>query len=131
MTLYRFVGQREYNNIMSGGAEYNDRDWSEYCDTNSKGICFFAHEAEDIHEVVEDVLDNWGLSGIVKTFAIFKLEVKEAREAWGFYSGGMKTEYNLTRYTCRNLTAVWKLSDEYWEDEEGHFFCYRAQEVKL
>ena len=115
MRLFRFVGEKEYNDIMSGVIRHNDRDWSEYNDTNSKGICFFANNRTDnIDRIVETALDDWGFSGIVKEYAIFEIDVPTARRAYGWYSGGKRTEYNLTEYSKANVVKAYRIHGKYW-----------------
>ena len=115
MRLFRFVGQHEYDNIMSGGVHHCDRDWSIDHDTNSKGICFFANNrTNDINRIVETALDEWGYGGIVKEYAILELEVPTARKAWGWYSGGRRSEYNLNEYSKADVVKAYRIHGKYW-----------------
>lgn len=141
MKLYRFVGESEVFKLLTNEIIVNNRDWSEYCDTNSKGICFFAYNrTNNIKKIVETVLDDWGLSGIVKEFALVEIEVSEARKAWGFYSGGKKTEYNLDKYSIENVTAIYRIHNEdkeiylynkthYWQKEYTNNIGYTVKKV--
>lgn len=141
MKLYRFVGESEIFRLLTNEIISNTRDWSEYYDTNSKGICFFAYNrTNNIKKIVETVLDDWGLSGIVKEFALVEVEVPEARKAWGFYSGGKKTEYNLDKYSIENVTAIYRIYNEdkeiylynkthYWQKEYTNNVGYTVKKV--
>jgi len=120
MKLYRFIGEQEAKMLLWNETIENRRDWSEYCDTNSIGICFFANNrTNDMEKIVETALDTWGFSGIVKTFAIVEIEVETARKAWGWYSGGKRTEYNLTSYSIENVKAMYTLDNHNWTDSQG------------
>lgn len=115
MRLYRFIGEKEYNSLLSGEKQYNDRDWSEYYDTTSKGICFFAYNrTNDINRIVEVALEEWCYSGIVKEYAIIEVEVNSARKAKGFYASGFHTEYNLFEYDISCIKNVYRIHGKYW-----------------
>lgn len=108
MKLYRFIGKKELDSILSGEKQFNDFDWSSCCDTTSKGICFFAYNrTSNINIIIERVLNDWGFSGIVKDYAILEIEVSKARKAKGFYASGYHTEYNLFEYSLKDVNNIW------------------------
>ena len=110
MRLFRFISEREYNSLMNGEHIHSERDWSIDHDTNSKGICFFANNRTNkIDRIVETALDEWGFAGIVKDYAVVEIETETARKAWGWYSGGKRTEYNLTDYSLSLVNAVYTI----------------------
>ena len=127
MRLFRFVGEHEVFQLLTNETLHNDYDWSAEYDTNSKGICFFAYNRTDnINYIINRVLDDWGFEGIVKTFALVEIEVEHARKAWGFYSGGMRTEYNLSEYSIENVTAIYRIKEEF---DEKTWDSYKAHKV--
>ena len=127
MRLFRFISDREYNSLMTGEHIHSERDWSIDHDTNSKGICFFANNrTNNIDRIVETALDDWGFGGIVKDFAIIEVEVDKARKAWGFYSGGRRTEYNLTDYDLTAVKAIYIIPHETYKGLSGEIRTIRA-----
>ncbi len=131
MKLFRFVGEQECKKLLWNETIENDFDWSTKYDTNSKGICFFANNrTQDIEKIANTALDDWGFEGIVKTFALVEIEVETARKAWGFYSGGMRTEYNLTEYSIKDIKAIYKLDKRTsWEENEKNWYSYSVKKV--
>lgn len=116
MRLFRFIGEKEYNSLLSGEKQTNDFDWSIKYETTSKGICFFTNNrTNDINRIVEVALDDWCYSGIVKEYAIVEVEVDRARKAKGFYASGFHTEYNLFEYDLSCVTNVYRIHGKYWE----------------
>jgi len=129
MRLFRFISEREFNSIMSGERIHSERDWSLKYDTNSKGICFFANNRTDkIDRIVETALDDWGFSGIVKEYAVIEIETETARKAWGFYSGGRRTEYNLTDYDLTMVKAVYTIPHKTFKSFSGEYRAIRDWE---
>lgn len=129
MKLYRFVGENEVFQLLTNKTIKNNRDWSQFCDTNSKGICFFAYNRTNkIDHIVNTVLDDWCFDGIVKTFALVEIEVPTARKAWGFYAGGKRSEYNLTEYSLKDIKAIYRINREIWEDK-NNIYGYKTKKV--
>ena len=130
MKLYRFVGQKEVESLLNGEKQFNDFDWSVCCDTNSKGICFFAYNrTNNIDLIIENVLENWGFSGIVKEYAIIEINVDKARKAHGFYSGGMRTEYNLFEYSLKDVINIWTIPHRTIKYSNGRTYDLRDTET--
>ena len=124
MKLYRFIGEKEYNGLLNGQTIHNERKWSDYADTNSIGICFFANNRTDnINKIIDNALDDRGYAGIVKDYAIIEIEVNKARKAYGYYSGGRFSEYNLIEYSLANVKAMYKIPHKtitckHWKTKE-------------
>ena len=133
MKLYRFVGEKEMSRLINGETLINTRDWSEINDTNSIGFCFFAYNrTNDLRKIVANALDEWGLAGIVKADYIVEIEIDNARKAWGWYSGGKRTEYNLTSYSINNVKSIHKvarLDAKDWLVCNGYFYCYGITKI--
>ena len=136
MKLYRFIGEKEYNSLLKGEKQFNNRDWSEYCDTTSKGICFFAYNrTNNIDHIIKTVLDEWCFSGIVKEYAIVEINVEKARKAKGFYASGYHTEYNLFEYDINNVVNIWTIPHKtttckHWKTKELVTYTFRDTETK-
>ena len=132
MKLYRFIGTKEMNRLMNGEVLERTTDWSEINDTNSIGYCFFAYNrTNDLRKVVTNALEDW-LGGIVKAEYIVEIEVDSARKAYGWYSCGRKTEYNLTSYSMKNVKSIHKverLSADKWLVVGGYFYTYGVTKV--
>ena len=134
MKLFRFIGKNEYARLMNGETLINTTDYSEKYDTNSKGFCFFAYNrTNNIDLIVSVVLDDWGLAGIVDESYLIEIEVPKARKAWGWYSGGKKTEYNLTAYAAKDVVHIYtterRKAADYKETSSGNFICYKAKRI--
>lgn len=130
MKLYRFIGELETYRLLTNETIENTFDWSTKNDTNSKGICFFAYNrTNNINKIIDAVLNDWGFAGIVKEFAIVEIEVPTARKAYGFYAGGMKTEYNLTEYSLKDVKAIYRIHRDFWEDDKGYIYDHKAKKV--
>ena len=133
MKLYRFISEKEMSRLMNGEIITNNRDWSAYYDTNSIGLCFFAYNrTNDLRKVVYNALDEWGLSGIVKADYIVEIEIDNARKAWGWYSGGKRTEYNLTSYSIANVKSINKvarLDAKDWLVCGDYFYTYGVTKI--
>lgn len=129
MKLYRFVGKEEVEKLLNNETIENHFDWSEKCDTNSKGICFFAYNrTNNVNKIINVVLDYWGFAGIVKEYALIEIEVETARKAWGFYAGGKRTEYNLFKYSLQDVTGIYTIYNEWWKDHD-EYWKYKGKKV--
>lgn len=134
MKLFRFISNNEYARLMAGETIVNTTDYSEKYDTNSKGFCFFAYNrTNNIDLIISNVLDEWGLAGIVNDSYLVEIEVPAARKAWGWYSGGKKTEYNLTQYSEKNILHVYKVAKrnpaDYQETSSGAWITYKGNKI--
>lgn len=107
MTLYRFIGKEELTALQNGETLVNTTDYSEFNETNSIGFCFFADNRKNATLTNIAGRAEEYLGGIVDTYAIIKVEVETARRAYGWYSVGKKTEYNLTEYSIKNVVGAW------------------------
>ena len=133
MKLYRFIGEKEKARLLNGEILENYRNWSDYYDTNSVGICFFAYNrTNDLRKIITNVLDEWGFAGIVKADYIVEIDVPKARKAWGWYSGGKRTEYNLTSYSLADVKSIHKVKSlpmEEWYVTTYNYYTYGAERV--
>ena len=133
MKLYRFIGEKEKARLLNGEILENYRNWSDYYYTNSVGICFFAYNrTNDLRKIITNVLDEWGFAGIVKADYIVEIDVPKARKAWGWYSGGKRTEYNLTSYSLADVKSIHKVKSlpmEEWYVTTYNYYTYGAERV--
>lgn len=133
MKLYRFISENEMNKLMNNEIIANNRDWSNYYNTNSIGICFFSYNrTNDLRKIVYNALEEWGFAGIVQADYIVEVEVDSARKAWGWYSGGKRTEYNLTAYSLtkvKSIHKITKLDAKDWLVCGDYFYTYGVIKV--
>lgn len=129
MTLYRFIGKEEYNKLMNGETVYNNTDWSEYADTNSKGFCFMASTFKNVNKVLTYKLDDLGMSGCVSTDYFIVVKVDKARKAWGWYSGGKQAEYNLFQYSLKNVSAIYTFEKDFSNEAFENDVTYKSTKI--
>ena len=101
LKLYRFMGQAEYEALISGQTLTNTKNHAEDgSHTDSVGFCFTASPPfKSIH---------W-LSGVVDTdyCVCIRISPRKVKKCRGRYGGGWKDEYCCTSYKLDDIELVY------------------------
>ena len=95
-SLYvRCMSYKEYKYLIKGKILTNNKDYSEYYESNSKGFCFFKYTNDEDALFNYDVcLSRFSSDEVMLVVALPNIMMKKSS---GFYTGGWKTEYCTTQ----------------------------------